>query len=195
MQGCLACILECENTLLSINSAFFYHQTSNKLVWVVWLRSKCWLFYQEKTIYWMLLCVAYKDTQKNSGVLPVLFGILVIQKYVIVVIGKKRSVLTLCLCHSLGVICCDGSGASFRDSSLLLIIQILEAGRVGSVWMIIQFSPGTESSWKLSLRQRSLCGQLPVLVRRVLQGPGTSFAAHIKAGVWEHKLANAARPL
>lgn len=51
-----------------------------------------------------------------------------------VIVGKKSvSVLTLCLCQSLEFICSDGSVASFRNSSLLVLFQILEAGREGSV--------------------------------------------------------------
>lgn len=46
---------------------------------------------------------------------------------------KSVSVLTLCLWQSMEFICCDGSIASFRNSSLLAVFQILEAGWKGSV--------------------------------------------------------------
>lgn len=73
----------------------------------------------------MVLCVlCIKTPRKTVGfglICP--FGILVILRYVIVTMEKSVSILTLCLCHILGFICCDGSVASFRNSSLLILIQ------------------------------------------------------------------------
>lgn len=50
-----------------------------------------------------------------------------------VIMEKGVSVFILCLCQSLEFIWRDGYATSFKNSSLLVLFQILEAGREGSV--------------------------------------------------------------
>lgn len=70
------------------------------------------------------------------------FGILVIQGYVMAMMEESVSVLTQCLCHSLGFNCCHGSVASFRNSCVSLNSN--PRSRQGRKCLIIQFSPERE---------------------------------------------------
>lgn len=134
----------------------------------------------------MVFCVLHIKTPRKTVEFGLFcpFGILVIQGYVMGMMEESVAILTQCFCHSLGFSCCNGSVASFRNSSVAMNSN--PRSRQGRRCLIIQVSPATESSSKLSLRQRSLCVQLPALVRGVLQ---STSAAHIKAVGQEHKLA------
>lgn len=97
----------------------------------------------------MLLCALCVKTPSKTVSLAhfehLIFGILVIPRYDVVILGKSVSVCPLCLCQSLECICCDGSIASFTSSSLSIISN--PGSRQGRRCLncFVQLSPETES--------------------------------------------------